>query len=113
MAKHTLTVSSVAWNMSTKPQGTHTLAELLFSGSKALQAPCAQPVDAAACRCALGAGAACRRAPTRRDTGAWAGGGVSTQVARMAAAANAYSSEYSSMIMPVGLPASVTGAPVQ
>lgn len=99
--------------MGTRPQGAHTLAESLFSGSTALRAPGAQPVDAAACRCALGAGAACRRAPTRRDTGAWAGGGVSTQGARMAAAANAYSSEYSSMIMPVGLPASASGAPVQ
>ena len=59
---------------------------------------------AATSRRAAGAGAA-RSAPACRGTSFSAGGGVSTQGARIAAAANAYSSEYSSMILPVGLPA--------
>ncbi len=62
-------------------------------------------LDSVRAAAAAGPGAAGRTTRAWWGTGACVGGGVSTQGARIAAAANAYSSVISSMVLAVGLPA--------
>lgn len=69
-------------------------------------------LDSVRAAAAAGLGAAGRTTRAWWGTGACVGGGVSTQGARIAAAANAYSSVISSMVLAVGLPAHPAQPPI-